>query len=35
MRQDLITGEAGQAEWAERVARALLAADAEFQERYP
>ncbi len=35
MRQDLITGETGQAEWAERMAAALTAADALFQERYP
>jgi predicted N-formylglutamate amidohydrolase len=35
MRQDLITGEVGQAAWAERLAVALNAADAEFQERYP
>ena len=35
MRQDLITSETGQAEWAQRMAAALTAADALFQERYP
>ena len=35
MRQDLITGETGQAEWAGRMAAALTAADTLFQERYP
>lgn len=34
MRQDLIRGKAGQAQWAERLASALRAADALFQERY-
>jgi predicted N-formylglutamate amidohydrolase len=33
IRQDLITEPAGQAEWAERLARVLPAAYAEFQRR--
>ncbi len=35
MRQDLITAEPGQAEWAERLAQALTASDALFQAPHP
>jgi predicted N-formylglutamate amidohydrolase len=34
MRQDLIADDAGQTEWAARMARALTTADAAFRERY-
>jgi predicted N-formylglutamate amidohydrolase len=34
MRQDLIIDEAGQTDWAKRLATALTATDALFQERY-